>query len=136
MIPTMPSITFEIRHLMHWEQVVDPNKIPNLSEQELYDLLHRIRGADERTPLKNEQEALAYAERVIRATHGDKAFTDQAPYTVEDRGENWFVKGTNSRLRGVLDPVHVELRKSDATVIDFGMTGFNGLKAPPAPAAP
>ena len=135
-MPILPTVFLPLQNSTHWERIVNPDNIPDLTSDEWLDLIRRVRGAELREPLEHEADALAYAERVIRSTNGDAAFTEQAPYVVENRGTAWFVQGTRSRLPGVLDPVHVELRKSDATVIDFGNTGLNGMKAPPAPPDP
>ncbi len=105
--------------------------MPKLTDEEWFALVARVRGAEARQPLPTAEAALAYAQGVIAATDGAEALAQQGPYRVEERGESWLVTGTRSRMAGILDPVHVELRKADAGLVDYGMTGFGGRVAPP-----
>ena len=89
-----------------------------------------IKGDEVREPLRTPEEARAYAERVIKATQRYSAeHYAQPPFMVEDRGATWWViaSGTSSPL---FAPLHVELRKSDAEIVSYGMTLKDGRVAP------
>ncbi len=112
---------------------VDWSKLSDSNMDELQRKLFnppKIRGDEARVPLTTPDEARAYAERVIRATQmSDSDYYAQPPYLVEDRGGTWWViaSATKSPL---FAPLHVELRKSDALVVSYGMTLKDGRVAP------
>ena len=110
-----------------WSKLTDGNM--DELERKLFDP-PKIRGDEARVPLPTPDEARAYAERVIRATQATASdYYAQPPYLVEDRGATWWViaSGTKSPL---FAPLHVELRKSDASVVSYGMTLKDGRVAP------
>ena len=94
-------------------------------------LLPRVRGADDRIPLTIPEAALAYAQQVVLAPEGQRSFDLQGPFLVEDRGATWLVTGSRSP-NPLATPVRVELRKSDAAVMDYGMT-LAGIGPAPSP---
>lgn len=94
--------------------------------------LPRVSGAELRRPLQTEAEALNYAKNVICATESPAGFEKIAPYVVADEGDTWAISGTNSMLPPVLDPVRLQLRKSDAAVLSY-LLGFMGGRVAPQP---
>jgi len=102
---------------------VDPSMLTDENAWILRDWLFdfTIRGDEVRMPLNTSAEAIAYAERVISATQRFPENDAIPPFLVEDRGNTWLVRASGTKSP-FFNPIQVELRKSDATVVEYGAT--------------